>query len=242
MAESTSSNKGRRCPNPKAEGVRRFGWYVRDVSSGLNGARLRGSERRTQILSAARAEFIARGLTGVRVQEVADAAGVASGLIYKHFESKEALFHEAVIAPLEVRIGEQIEAMRALPDDPDGSMHEQGGRAWILEVLRFFTEVIDGLGVALFSERDEGRDFYTAHLHPIMQGYLEAGQVNLPRWPHRDYDVDTLVHMIFGTAFWISLDASMRARAEHLEQRADLIADIVLYGMTPRDKPGRRQR
>jgi AcrR family transcriptional regulator len=204
------------------------------MSTGVGARRLSGSARRIQILEAARAEFVTRGLAGARMHEVAAAAGVTNALIYQHFRSKENLFQEAVMAPLEARIAAQVASLKDLPVDPEGVAQGRGTREWVLELLRFFDESIEGLGVVLFGDRDNGRDFYNRHLRPIMDSYVEAGKLNLPRWPHRDYDIDTAVHTVFGVAFWLALDQSMQQRTDDLEARADLIVDLLLSGTRAR--------
>jgi hypothetical protein len=84
----------------------------------------------------------------------------------------------------------------------------------------------------LFGDQQNGHDFYSRHLRPIMDGYVEVGKANLPRWPHRDYDIDTVVHMVFGTAFWLALDHySMGRDGEDLETRASLVFDMLLAGI-----------
>ena len=59
--------------------------------------------RREAILSAALAEFSARGFAATRLEDVARRAGIAKGTIYLYFRDKEALFQElirAVLGPL----------------------------------------------------------------------------------------------------------------------------------------------
>src|ERR1700756_5692501 len=67
----------------------------------------RAAERRTAIIEAALDEFIARGFTATRLDDVAKRAGVAKGTIYLHFKDKEALFEELIqtaIVPLVNRL------------------------------------------------------------------------------------------------------------------------------------------
>ena len=67
----------------------------------------RAAERRSAIVAAALDEFVARGFTATRLDDVARRAGVAKGTIYLHFKDKEALFEELVrtaIVPLVERI------------------------------------------------------------------------------------------------------------------------------------------
>jgi AcrR family transcriptional regulator len=63
----------------------------------------RAAERRAAIVEAALEEFIARGFTATRLDDVAKRAGVAKGTIYLHFKDKESMFEELIstaIVPL----------------------------------------------------------------------------------------------------------------------------------------------
>jgi len=63
----------------------------------------RAAERRQAIIEAALDEFIARGFTATRLDDVARRAGVAKGTIYLHFKDKESMFEELIrtaIVPL----------------------------------------------------------------------------------------------------------------------------------------------
>jgi AcrR family transcriptional regulator len=63
----------------------------------------RAAERRQAIIEAALDEFIARGFTATRLDDVAKRAGVAKGTIYLHFKDKESMFEELIrtaIVPL----------------------------------------------------------------------------------------------------------------------------------------------
>src|SRR5450755_4741292 len=65
----------------------------------------RAAERREAIIEAALDEFIARGFTATRLDDVAKRAGVAKGTIYLHFKDKEALFEELIRTALVPLIG-----------------------------------------------------------------------------------------------------------------------------------------
>ncbi len=67
----------------------------------------RAAERRQAIIDAALDEFIARGFTATRLDDIAKRAGVAKGTIYLHFKDKESMFEELIrtaIVPLVVRM------------------------------------------------------------------------------------------------------------------------------------------
>jgi AcrR family transcriptional regulator len=56
----------------------------------------RRAERRQAILAAALQEFSARGFAAARLDDIADAAGIAKGTIYLYFRDKEALFQDLI--------------------------------------------------------------------------------------------------------------------------------------------------
>src|ERR1700742_3509420 len=67
----------------------------------------RAAERRAAIVEAAFDEFVARGFTATRIDDIAKRAGVAKGTIYLHFKDKESMFEELVrtaIVPLVARL------------------------------------------------------------------------------------------------------------------------------------------
>jgi TetR/AcrR family transcriptional regulator, cholesterol catabolism regulator len=53
-----------------------------------------GSERRDEILAIAADLFAERGFAATTVREIADAAGILSGSLYHHFDSKESMVEE----------------------------------------------------------------------------------------------------------------------------------------------------
>jgi AcrR family transcriptional regulator len=93
-------------PNPSASKSVRS--RAGDKASGAPGNRAeRAAERRQAIVEAALQEFMARGFTATRLDDIAKRAGVAKGTIYLHFKDKESMFEELIrtaIVPLVGRI------------------------------------------------------------------------------------------------------------------------------------------
>jgi AcrR family transcriptional regulator len=88
----------------------------RGTGAGKRGKRQDGrggqrNARREAILSAALAEFSARGFAATRLDDVARRAGIAKGTIYLYFHDKESLFQELVRA----MIGPIVGAIEAVP-------------------------------------------------------------------------------------------------------------------------------
>ncbi|KQY54262.1 MULTISPECIES: TetR/AcrR family transcriptional regulator [unclassified Nocardioides] len=53
-----------------------------------------GSARRTELLALAAELFATRGFSQTTVRDIADAAGILSGSLYHHFDSKESMLNE----------------------------------------------------------------------------------------------------------------------------------------------------
>jgi AcrR family transcriptional regulator len=59
--------------------------------------RLKPEVRRERLLEAATEVFAERGYEGARVEQIADAAQVSPGLLYRHFEGKRELYEELLL-------------------------------------------------------------------------------------------------------------------------------------------------
>jgi len=53
-------------------------------------------ERRTQILEHALILFATKGLAATKISDIAEASGIAQGLLYHYFPSKEAIYVELI--------------------------------------------------------------------------------------------------------------------------------------------------
>ncbi|MGW6499286.1 TetR/AcrR family transcriptional regulator [Nonomuraea angiospora] len=71
--------------------------------------------RREQLLDAALTVFADKGVDGATVKDVAQAAGVTPGLLYRYFDSKEAMV-ETLLS--ERGFLPRLRELRAEPDDP----------------------------------------------------------------------------------------------------------------------------
>jgi AcrR family transcriptional regulator len=94
----------------------------------------RTAERRAAIVAAALDEFIARGFTATRLDDIARRAGVAKGTIYLHFKDKESMFEELIrtaIVPLVSRL------TAIAPQTPGGTV-----RAALEQFARMFQQEV----------------------------------------------------------------------------------------------------
>jgi AcrR family transcriptional regulator len=84
--------------------------------------RLRKGERRRQLLSHAKHLFVTLGDHATTTEKIANAAGVSEPVLYRHFDSKKALFLE-VLAEVRAATLERWKADTAHLSDPLARLH-----------------------------------------------------------------------------------------------------------------------
>ena len=140
-------------------------------------AYLPAAERRKLIIAAAQEVFARVNLQGARTRDIAKAAAVNQATIFEHFESKTALFHEAVVQPL-------IDAMRGMHERVE--IYETASNAEELAALaqssttrhlQNMMEIFPLLTAALFSEPELGRKLYREQIAPLIR---QRGEVLRP--------------------------------------------------------------
>lgn len=165
-------------------------------------AYLPAAERRKSIIAAAQQVFAHQNLKGARTRDIARAAEVNQATIFEHFESKEALFQEAVVQPL-------LEAMRGMhgrkevyetahsPDELAGLALESATRH-----LGDMIDIFPLLASALFSDPDLGRELYRESVAPLIR---QRGQI-LDGLTRDGLDLDFVGLAIFGMQMAVAMD------------------------------------
>lgn len=209
-----------------------------DTAAAPRTKRLSGRDRRAQILVAARRVFTQSGFAGGRIKAISEEAGVNEALLYRHFDSKEALFEAAIVEPLEesvdrvLALGRQAEQSAGSP----ASFRELVGRL-IEEMLTGVMEIAPLLGVVLFGDEQRGAAFYRERFAPGLDR-LVAGLTYYQR-SHGEqdrYDARLLVELSVGATLLLSLDQRFGRRAgESPAVVAQQLADhLLLITAAPR--------
>ena len=169
-------------------------------------ARVAPAERRERVLAAAREVFIASGLKGARTKDIADRAGVAEGLLFKYFGTKEQLFDAAILDPLQDIVTGIADAARTFSDlAPGDRIHRS--HAFHETMQHTMLEIAPLLGTALFSDRARGEAFYAEHIAPLISQSSRGLEETLHTWPHTPVDARFLFLVFWGTHLAIALDA-----------------------------------
>jgi AcrR family transcriptional regulator len=82
---------------------------------------MRRSERRAQILAAAKRAFLRSGFAATGLEDVADQAGVTKVLIYRHFDSKADLYR-AALEDTRARVGSATGGADRLGEESFGAL------------------------------------------------------------------------------------------------------------------------
>ncbi len=102
--------------------------------------RLAPSDRRVLLMDAAARTFARLGYEDARMEDVADEAGVAKGLLYRHFPSKESLFTSLMEERglgFSTRLRDAFDAAPRAGDRPDAStLIATGIAAWLDEAVK----------------------------------------------------------------------------------------------------------
>ena len=96
-------------------------------------------QRRTELLDAAASVFIARGVDGASMADIAEAAGVVKGLLYHYFSSKEEL-----LAVLKDRyLGRWVEEMESLLGDNRGADEVEQLEGFLRSMYAFHSDKVE---------------------------------------------------------------------------------------------------
>lgn len=171
--------------------------------------RLTAAARRTSILEAARRAFSRTGdMNGTTIRAIADEAGISEGVIYRHFESKDQLFFEAVVEPLRTAVDDLIAANEVLDRDEtltaEGQLEKLSGL--YRQLISTLEEVLPLLGLVLFGDPQVAERFYrenfTAAMDRLADAWREVGKrhrFDVP-WP------ELSARAVMGTALMLALD------------------------------------
>ena len=151
----------------------------------------KGKATRDRLVEAGRHAFGERGYDATSIAEVLDAAGVAKGALYHHFDSKAALF-DAVLDRVVQEIAEAAADRARRVPDPAASLKVACG-TWLERTLDPAVQrivLLDGAAVVGWTRAREIDDRHT----------LSGMRRNLERLAEQagglDMDTDLLAHMV----------------------------------------------
>ena len=139
--------------------------------------RLTAEARKSSILEAARRAFIETGdMNGTTIKVIAERSGISEGVIYRHFESKDQLFLEAVVEPLKQAVDDLVAATEGVDRDqpltPERQFETMTGL--YRQLVSTLERILPLLGLVLFGDPKVARKFYRENFAAAMDRLAEA--------------------------------------------------------------------
>jgi AcrR family transcriptional regulator len=187
------------------------------------------TERREEILEAARKVFLTSGYAGATVREIAAVADVNDAVLYRSFSTKEQMFEESIAAPLEEAVNA---AFRPAAGDPDV---REVSEVFVRDLLEAMGDIAPLL-LAVLGDAERGATFYQQRFQPALCRLREAIDTNLPKWQHRDFDPDLAAMSVVGMCLFIALHNRFGdTPTGEPKQIAPELLSIVWDGLRSRD-------
>jgi AcrR family transcriptional regulator len=193
-------------------------------------ARLHAEERRQQLLATAREEFLRVGPDGARISDIADRAGVNVALLYRYFDSKEQLFEEAIVEPLDHLLADMLDETVRDANGPDTIEH------FYRTLLVIFTDYLELFNVVLFSGREHGQAFFMRRLAPFLDALAERARTVGEPWP-QTLDPALTTPMSVGMCWGVAIDAHFRGVELDLDEVTSVLVTITRQGLIGRPRP-----
>lgn len=199
------------------------------------GRRLAAADRKKSILEAARRAFSETGdVNGTTIKVIAEHGNISEGVIYRHFESKDRLFVEAIVEPLSEAVDKLVAAAEVIDRDepltPDRQLLTLKGLYRHLSST--LEEVLPLLGLVLFGDPRVAQRFYREHLAAAMDRLAAAWREVEDRQGFDSELADISSRAVLGVCLMIALE-SHHGRSDDRDRLIALAAEGTWRGFFP---------
>jgi AcrR family transcriptional regulator len=197
--------------------------------------RLTADARRHSILEAARRAFSQTGdVNGTTMKVIAEQGGISEGVIYRHFESKEQLFYEAVVDPLREAVDDLVAASAVVDRDepltPERQLQAMNGL--YRQLTSTLEDVLPLLGLVLFGDPKVARRFYNEHFSVAMDRLAAAWRAVEDRYGYEFESPDISARAVMGIALMVALESHHRPKFDR-ERAVALAGEGTIKGFFP---------
>lgn len=206
--------------------------------------RLTAEARKRSILKAARRAFSETGdMNGTTIRVIAEHGGISEGVIYRHFESKDQLFFEAVVEPLREAVDKLVAAAEVVDRDepltPERQLETMNGL--YRQLSSTLEEVLPLLGLVLFGDPQVAKRFYRQNFAVAMDRLADAWKKVDDRYGYELESPDISARAVMGMALVLALESHHNNRFDR-DRALDLVSEGTINGFFPTIEPGRRRR
>lgn len=216
----------------------------RTGGAGPRARRLTAEARKSSILQAARRAFTETGdMNGTTIRHIADRAGISEGVIYRHFESKDQLFLEAVVEPLTEAVDRLVAASQVVDrDEPLTPERQQETMAGLYRrLISTFEEILPLLGLVLFGDPKVAKRFYRDNFAVAMDRLATAWREVEARCGYESESPDISARAVMGIALVLAIEAHNDTRFDR-DRAVGLASEGTIGGFFPSMDQTRLQR
>lgn len=205
--------------------------------------RLTAEARKKSILQAARRAFSETGdMNGTTIRHIAERGGISEGVIYRHFESKDQLFFEAVVEPLREAVDDLVAATEVV--DAEGPLSSERQREKLRglyrQLISTLVEVLPLLGLVLFGDPKVAQRFYREHFAVAMDRLAAAWREVEVRYGFEFESPDISARAVMGIALILALE-SHHTKDFDRDRALQLVSEGTMTGFFPAFEPSRRR-
>ncbi len=196
--------------------------------------RLTAEARKSSILAAARRAFSETGdMNGTTIKLIAARSGISEGVIYRHFESKDQLFFEAVVEPLRKAVDDLVAATELFDrDEPLTSDRQVSGLAGLYkQLVATLEEVLPLLGLVLFGDPEVADRFYRENFSVAMDRLAQAWRVVEDRAGFPFESPEISARAVMGMALMMALESHHGKKFNR--ERAAALSKGTIKGFFP---------
>lgn len=206
--------------------------------------RLTAEARKSSLLKAARRAFTETGdMNGTTIRHIAERAGISEGVIYRHFESKDQLFFEAVVEPLTEAVDRLIAASEVIdeagPLTPELQVAAMKGL--YRQLISTFEEILPLLGLVLFGDPKVARRFYRENFAPAMDRLAAAWREVEARYGFESESPEISARAVMGIALMFALEKRNNPRYDR-DRAVALASEGTMNGFFPSFDPAQLSR
>jgi TetR/AcrR family fatty acid metabolism transcriptional regulator len=194
----------------------------------------RGADKRRLILEAAIRVFARRGFHHCRVSDVADEAGVAYGLVYHYFESKEEILNTLFLERWQIML-DAIAEIDSKPLTPRQKLYEVAG--FIIDSYRYDPELMK---VIIVEVTRSAHSFGAAHLETIQEAYAGIARI-VERGREEGFFKSDIPAQFAAMCFYGAIEQLLSGwifglvpeNEEEFERAKELVVEAICAGLEP---------
>lgn len=187
---------------------------------------LRGSATKSRLSRVALELFAEKGVDGTTVRDIAQAAGVAEGSLYRHFEGKDALAWE-LYSEAFASLATELDRLQGAQETLRAKLE-----AMIGHVCSFFDRDRPLFSYLLLTQHGQLRRITTDMPHPmaVLRGVLATA---MRRGEARRLDADLAASMVMGLTLQVAVDIVYGRLKGRLATRSATLVDAACRLLAP---------